>query len=659
MPVNSYYGGHGSEVMTNMQSEYGSPAKAKQVFYATLNKRKHPKPMAYGGLVDPYDDPNDPRYRDLQQQGPPPPPDPQRMGMDPEQGPPSPMPAEQGPPQPQMAQPGPPVPELDGPPQLFTPPKVGIGPEATPEPEVPRTPFQGAMPPPRVIPPLATPPPAPAPRRTMPFQGAMPPTPAKVPQSAPPPPPQPVTDAYQLQEKAFQNRKEPGKGRQILAGALAATRLRGAAPYVSGEAARTRELENLSASRQAATEEQQNINHAADRALKQKQMELTDQQKQESLDQQALLRKPPQTIQDRVREAQQATDEQGNPLYTPEEVRQIGAGWKPPDESFAAVTPGSPILNKRTGALTPGIGEKPETGDDFKTVFLPSYAKSLGKTVQQLTPEETMKSFGVYKATNADPEMRAATLASKAAAEAVRLLAEGQQPTPEQAGLAADDIIAHRLAPSQLSSIFGGFGTSGQSFKRMVYAEAKKRDKEFNFEQAEAEYALTKSQGFQNTVRYLDSTRNSIPEVLKTAQALANGKIKLVNTAQNIALAQTNNIDLGKFNTARLLVADEIGKILAGGGTGSGTSDAKLNQAMKLIKESDDPALVASNMAEVNLLLGYRRGALTKGTYLEKAEEQHPGAAPQQGIAPPLAGATVVKWGRDASGKPIPLTQAK
>jgi len=39
MPISKYFGGHGSEVMSNMKKSYG-PEKAKRVFYATANKRK-------------------------------------------------------------------------------------------------------------------------------------------------------------------------------------------------------------------------------------------------------------------------------------------------------------------------------------------------------------------------------------------------------------------------------------------------------------------------------------------------------------------------------------------------------------------------------------------------------------------------------------------
>jgi hypothetical protein len=38
MPINKYYKGHGSEVMSNMKKEYGDK-KGKEVFYATANKK--------------------------------------------------------------------------------------------------------------------------------------------------------------------------------------------------------------------------------------------------------------------------------------------------------------------------------------------------------------------------------------------------------------------------------------------------------------------------------------------------------------------------------------------------------------------------------------------------------------------------------------------
>lgn len=39
MPIENYLGGKGKDVMSKMKTEYGDD-KGKQVFYATLNKRK-------------------------------------------------------------------------------------------------------------------------------------------------------------------------------------------------------------------------------------------------------------------------------------------------------------------------------------------------------------------------------------------------------------------------------------------------------------------------------------------------------------------------------------------------------------------------------------------------------------------------------------------
>ncbi len=179
------------------------------------------------------------------------------------------------------------------------------------------------------------------------------------------------------------------------------------------------------------------------------------------------------------------------------------------------------------------------------------------------------------------------------------------------------------MAPEQLNILAGSFGAAGAAYKRMVNREVRKLDPNFNYEQASAEYALVKSPGFQNNIRYMDSVVQSIPQVIQAANVLGNGKIKSLNSLMNAGKRQFNSVDLGKFNTDRILVADEIAKLLQGGGTGAGTSDAKLKQAGDIIKESDDPALIASNLGEVSKLLGYRRGALTKGTYFERPEEQH------------------------------------
>lgn len=186
--------------------------------------------------------------------------------------------------------------------------------------------------------------------------------------------------------------------------------------------------------------------------------------------------------------------------------------------------------------------------------------------------------------------------------------------SPEAAD--AQDILNHRLSPSQWISQIGGRGMQKTARVDRVKAEIRKVDPAFNMEDAEASYQLTRSAGFQNTVRYMDSVQNSIPQLQQSADTLANGNVKSINALVNAGKNQFNSVDLKRFQADKLLVGDEIAKILQGGGTGSGTSDAKLKQAQDLLSTNDSPEAISTALKEVTKLIGYRRDSLTRGTPL-------------------------------------------
>lgn len=182
---------------------------------------------------------------------------------------------------------------------------------------------------------------------------------------------------------------------------------------------------------------------------------------------------------------------------------------------------------------------------------------------------------------------------------------------------AAAAILAGRMAPSQLSLV-GGMGNRGVKFKQAVVAAVNKQDPAFNWQASEAGYKFAANTGTQNTVRYMKSVQESMPRLLASSQKLANGNVRAVNALVNAGKNQFNDVDLKAFQTDVLLVADEVAKILQGGGTGSGTSDAKLRQASEILSTSDSPAAIASALREVNTLIGFRQASLTEGTFLEK-----------------------------------------
>lgn len=270
---------------------------------------------------------------------------------------------------------------------------------------------------------------------------------------------------------------------------------------------------------------------------------------------------------------------------------------------------------KQQQELAKPVSPDKPTGD-YERDFLPAWAGNINKTVDQLTPAEKLIAQKEFRTQSQDPELAELRKSAMRTEEVLKQMQLQQQPTEDQAQQVAQDIVSHRIAPEQLSSMFGGFGQAGQNFKRMVYGKAKKIDPNFDFEQSAAEYGLVKSPGFQNTIRYMDSVQQSIPRVIQSAQQLGNGNIRFANGLANMGKDQLNNPALKKFRTDALLVGDEIAKILQGGGTGTGTSDAKLQQAATLIQSSDSPRAIATAMGEVQQLLSYRRESLTKGTYM-------------------------------------------
>jgi hypothetical protein len=211
----------------------------------------------------------------------------------------------------------------------------------------------------------------------------------------------------------------------------------------------------------------------------------------------------------------------------------------------------------------------------------------------------------------------------------------------------ADDIINHRISPSQVQAQ-AGFGKMKAARTDHITAEIRKTDPSFNWEDAEASYQLTKSPAFQQTIRYIDNTIESLPRLQAAADKLNNGTFKSLNALKNMGAQQLNGVDIRVFDTDRQLVGDEIAKILQGGGTGSGTSDKKLEQGQNIIKTSDDPKLVAATLKEVSSLIGIRRNSLTRGTPYEK------GGVGGTGIPAPSNAAGYKKIGSRAEYNALP-----
>jgi hypothetical protein len=192
--------------------------------------------------------------------------------------------------------------------------------------------------------------------------------------------------------------------------------------------------------------------------------------------------------------------------------------------------------------------------------------------------------------------------------------ASGAALTPEAA--AAQDLYNRRISPSQLMSQIGGRGMQKTAYVNRVKGELRKIDPNFSWEDAESSYNLAKSPQFQQTIRYMDYAGSTLANLVNNANILNNGNVRSINALLNAGKSQFNNVDLKRFQTDKIEASDAIAKILQGG-TGSGTSDKKLEQAESIFRDSDSPASIAAAAGEIKSLLGNRRQFLVKGTPYE------------------------------------------
>ena len=92
-----------------------------------------------------------------------------------------------------------------------------------------------------------------------------------------------------------------------------------------------------------------------------------------------------------------------------------------------------------------------------------------------------------------------------------------------------------------------------------------------------------------------------------------------MNDAAAWARLKTGDPKIAAYNTVVLEVADQVAKILQGGGTGNGTSDAKLKQAQEMFDKSFTKDQITAIAGELAPLLGNRQKALIgNNRYLQR-----------------------------------------
>ena len=190
-----------------------------------------------------------------------------------------------------------------------------------------------------------------------------------------------------------------------------------------------------------------------------------------------------------------------------------------------------------------------------------------------------------------------------------------QMPTKEDIDTWADEMLQHKMSPEVMAQLIGRGG--GGNIKAAIATAAMHKDPTFDFNKSQSDYQFTKTPGFQNSIRYMDSAQQSIPSLIQSATQYGNQGLRFTNGLINLGQKELQNPQLADFRARALLVSDEVAKILSGAGSGGATSDAKLKQAAELINTSDDPKVIAASLAAINDLVGMRRKSLTLGTGYE------------------------------------------
>lgn len=254
---------------------------------------------------------------------------------------------------------------------------------------------------------------------------------------------------------------------------------------------------------------------------------------------------------------------------------------------------------------------------------LSKYAESLGildpKTKKGDPNKLSYKQLNDYNLTQAQskvsPDVQAQREQTAMLGNQLKQMQLDQMPTKDDIDTWADEMLQHKMSPEVMAQLIGRGG--GGNIKAAIASAAMRKDPTFDFNRSQSDYQFTKTPGFQNSIRYMDSAQQSIPSLVQSATQYGNQGLRFTNGLINLGQKELQNPQLADFRARALLVSDEVAKILSGAGSGGATSDAKLKQAAELINTSDDPKVIAASLAAINDLVGMRRKSITLGTGYE------------------------------------------
>ena len=189
-------------------------------------------------------------------------------------------------------------------------------------------------------------------------------------------------------------------------------------------------------------------------------------------------------------------------------------------------------------------------------------------------------------------------------------------------GSAAELLRKGMEDPSQLSKRSATYQATLDEADRQEMAET---GKHFNIARAQTDYKFANQPSTQNTLKYLNSltggqdpSTGNLAELVNQSNKIGRTQFPPLNKTEAWGKLESGDPGIVAYRAVVTEVADQVAKILQGGGSGAGTSDAKLRQAQELFDVGFSKDQIKAVAAELRPLLNNRRDSLIgDNRYLE------------------------------------------
>lgn len=200
----------------------------------------------------------------------------------------------------------------------------------------------------------------------------------------------------------------------------------------------------------------------------------------------------------------------------------------------------------------------------------------------------------------------------------------------------AQQLVTGNMSPADLSKRTTGTSPYNSVLTAADAYSMATTGKHFNIAKANIQYAFAKNPQTQNTLNYLGSligqndgsgtpaggnldqliaqsnARNSNFDPNKWGHGFAPSNLPALNDLNQWTKLMTGDPQIAAYYATLTETSDQIAKILQGGGSGAGTSDAKLAQAQALFGKGFTPDQITAVASSLKGLLINRASSMTK-----------------------------------------------